>query len=82
MPRFYLHLLRAGNELIADDEGEDLPDLAAAQREAMCSGRELLCEAIKSGWPEFPEAFIITDEFGRTLDKVPIAAVLPKPFMK
>jgi hypothetical protein len=82
MTRFYLHLLRAGNELIADDEGIDLPDLSAARREAMQSARELLCEAIKGGRPEILEAFVITDEAGQTLDTVPLTAVFPKPFRK
>jgi len=75
-------LLRAGNELTADDEGTDLPDLPAARREALQSAREILCEAIKGRWPEAPEVFVITDDAGRTLDTVPLAAVLPKSFKK
>jgi hypothetical protein len=82
MPRFYFHLLRAGNELVTDDEGTDLPDFSAARREAVQSARELLCEAIKDGRPEVPEAFVITDEAGRTLDTVFLGALLPRPFKK
>jgi hypothetical protein len=78
MGRFYFHL-RAGDELIRDDEGVDLPDFSAARREATLAARELLAEAIKSGRPKVPDAFVIVDEVGRTLDAVPLAAVLPEP---
>ena len=75
MSRFYFHL-QAGGQVVLDDEGIDLPDLSAAQREAMQSARELLADAIKSGKPEVAEAFVITDEVGRALAVV--LAVLPK----
>jgi hypothetical protein len=81
MGRFYFHL-RAGDQIVPDDEGVDLPDLSAAQREAILAARELLAEAIKSGRPEVPEAFVIADEAGRPLGIVPLAAVLPKPLRK
>ncbi len=45
MVRFYFHL-RAGDGLLTDDEGQDLPDLSAARREAEQAARELLAEAI------------------------------------
>jgi len=81
MGRFYFHL-QAGDQIVQDDEGVDLPDLSAAQREAILAARELLAEAIKSGKAEVPEAFVIADEVGRALAIVPIAAVLPRPLKK
>jgi hypothetical protein len=66
MGRFYFHL-RVGNELTPDEEGTDLPDFSAAQREALLALRELLAEAIKSGRREIPEALVIADEAGRQL---------------
>jgi hypothetical protein len=82
MQRFYFHL-QAGDQIVQDDEGEDLPDLSAAQGEAIRAARELLAEAIKSGRPEVvPEAFVIADEAGRALALVPFAAVLPRPLKK
>jgi stage III sporulation protein SpoIIIAA len=78
MGRFYFYL-RAGDELIRDDEGVDLPDFSAAQREATLAARELLAEAIMSGRPKVPDALVIVDEVGRTLDAVALAAVLPEP---
>ena len=81
MGRFYFHL-QADDQIVPDDEGVDLPDLSAAQHEAILAARELLAEAIKSGRPEVPEAFVIADEAGRPLGIVPLAAVLPKPLRK
>ena len=59
-----------------------MPDLSAAQREAILAARELLAEAIKSGKPEVPEALVIADEVDRALAIVPIALVLPWPSKK
>ena len=69
MGRYYFHL-RAGDEIRSDEEGQDLPNLSAAQREAVLVARELM-----SGEPEVPEAFVIADEAGRTLATVPLATV-------
>jgi hypothetical protein len=71
-----------GDELIPDDEGTELPDVAAATREALKSARELLAEAIKVGKPKVPDALVIADEAGRTVEVLPLAAVLPEPFKK
>jgi hypothetical protein len=76
MGRFYFHL-QTGDQIVQDDEGADLPDLSAAQREAILAARELLGEAIKSGRPEAPEALVIADEEGRALAIVPFITVLP-----
>jgi hypothetical protein len=81
MARFYFHL-QAGDQIVPDEEGADLPDFSAAQREALLAARELLSEAIKSGKPEVPEAFVIADEAGRPLGIVPLAAALPAPLKK
>ena len=77
MSRFYFHL-QAGGQVVPDDEGTDLPNLSAAQREAIQSAREMLADAIKSGKPEVAEVFVITDEVGRALAVVPLLAALPK----
>jgi hypothetical protein len=78
MQHFYFHF-RVGDRLIADEEGEDLPSLLVAQREAMRTARELLAEAIKSGRPEIPDVVVIADETGRELCTIPLAMVLPEP---
>jgi hypothetical protein len=81
MGRFYFHL-RAGDELTPDDEGIDLPNFTAARREAILSARELLVEAIRSDKRKIPDALVIADEDGRTLNIVPLAAVLPEQLKK
>jgi hypothetical protein len=78
MRRFYFHL-RNGDELLPDDEGIDLPDFSAAKREAVLAARELLAEAIRSDRQKIPDAFVIADESGQTLDTVLLAALLPEP---
>jgi hypothetical protein len=78
MGRFYFHL-QADDQIVPDDEGADLPDLSAAEHEAILAARELLAETIKSGRPEVPEALVIADEEGRALAFVPFTAVLPRP---
>jgi hypothetical protein len=78
MGRFYFHL-QADDQIVPDDEGVDLPDLSAAEHEAILAAREILGEAIKSGRPEVSKAFVIADEEGRTLAIVPFTAVLRGP---
>jgi len=74
MGRFYFHL-QVGDQIVPDDEGKELPDLSAAEHEAILTARELVAEAIKSGRPEVPEAFVIADEEGRALALVPFRTV-------
>ena len=81
MGRFYFHI-SAGDKLTLDDEGIDLPNFTAARREAVLSARDLLAEAIRSGKRKVPDAFVIADEDGRTLDIVQLAAVLPEQLKK
>ena len=81
MRRFYFHL-KAGDELIPDEDGIELPSIDEAKREAILGARELLADAIKNGKPKVPEAFVIADEAGRTLDVVPLFELLPEPLKK
>ena len=77
MGRFYFHL-RSGEEVIADHDGADFPDLPAARREAVLSARQILSDAIMSGREDVPELFVIADGLGHTLDTLPLAVVLPR----
>ena len=58
MSRFYFHV-QVQDQVVLDHEGTDLPDLSAAQCEAMQSAREVLADAIKSRKPEIATAFVI-----------------------
>ena len=75
MPHFYFHL-RQGEEIIEDEEGQDLPDVAAAQDEALKSLREMAAQSILSG-DDFPDSFLVTDADGNEITSVPVASVLP-----
>jgi hypothetical protein len=79
MSRFYFHL-RSGEKLIADQEGSDLPDFAAARLEALDAARYILADAIRSGTENIPEVFVIADSEGRELETVHLAVVLPERF--
>jgi hypothetical protein len=81
MARFYFHV-REMDQLVADDEGIELPDKKAAVREAQQGARELLAEAIKMDKDRVPEAFVIADEQGREIATLPLVAVLPKSLKK
>ena len=50
MPRYFFHI-RDDDRLIRDDEGAELPDLAAARKEAALSAQEILLEADSSAEP-------------------------------
>jgi hypothetical protein len=81
MGHFYFHLVEDA-ELVTDLEGEHLRDALEARQVAIRSARELLADAIRHGKNRVPEAFVITDEQGRTIETFPFAAVLPEPFKK
>ena len=53
----FIFISKRVTQIVLDDEGTDLPDLSAAQREAILVARELLTEAIKSGKQEVPGGF-------------------------
>jgi hypothetical protein len=79
MPHFYLHF-RQGEKIFEDDEGQDLPDLAAAQAEALKSIREIVAERVLAG-DDFPDSIVITDADGKEITSVTVASVLPPRLM-
>ncbi|MBR1148866.1 hypothetical protein [Bradyrhizobium sp. AUGA SZCCT0431] len=80
MGGFYFHL-RAGDHVIPDEQGQDLPDVIRSPARSH-PARELLAGAIRARQTSVPDAFVIADEAGRELDTVPLATVLPEPFRK
>ena len=79
MGRFFFHI-RMGDQVISDQEGSDLPDVAAARLEALAAARYILADAIRYGTENIPEAFVIADSEGRELETVNLAVVLPERF--
>ena len=62
MPRFYFHLY---NDVIAlDEEGAELPDLAAAREYALENAREMVCSSIKAGHLNLDHRIEVTDDGG------------------
>jgi hypothetical protein len=80
MGRFYFHL-KDGDNLVPDEEGIELPDVAAAKREALLTAREL-ADGIKAGLTQIPEAVVITDEAGLTVEVLAFEEVLPNPLRR
>jgi len=56
MSRYYFNLRLPGDQVIADQDGSDLPDIATARREAMTAARQILADAIKSGSENIPRS--------------------------
>jgi hypothetical protein len=49
MTRFFFHVRDGVNDVSRDTEGQELPDLEAARREALNSNREMLGERLLHG---------------------------------
>src|SRR3954449_7672357 len=76
MPHYYFHI-KAGADLIKDDEGSEHATLDHARSQALKTARELWADAIKSGKPLGADAIVIADEQGQ-LTFVPLYDALPK----
>jgi hypothetical protein len=77
MALFYFHI-QTGDQLVEDQEGIDLADLAEAREEAFEAARDILAEAIRSGDDWADKAFVIADEQGRRLTSMPMTDAMPK----
>jgi hypothetical protein len=63
MPRFYLHVCN-GTGYVEDEEGQELPDIAAARQAAIAGLRDIMASELKDGSLN-PASFIeIQDEDG------------------
>jgi uncharacterized protein DUF6894 len=77
MTRYYLHLRDFKGDLIEDEEGSELPSLAAAGAHALLAMHDLIGDAIKQGDEPRFESIVIADELGTHLAAVPLLAALP-----
>jgi hypothetical protein len=66
MPRFYFHLCERGT-LCIDEEGRELPDLAAVRAEAMLEARELIGADARSGQLWLHSSIEVTNEAGENV---------------
>ena len=77
MPRYYFHV-REGGELSRDTEGQDLPNVEAARREAIAASREILGDKLLHGGSLNSRTIEISDETGHVVDVVSSSDVLFK----
>lgn len=75
MPRYYFHI-KHGDAITADEEGSDLPDLAAAREEATHAARQIMSWAVQEGRQPDGQLFVITDGEGRVLFEFPFKSAL------
>jgi hypothetical protein len=75
MPRFFFHVRNGGGDVGHDTEGEELPDLEAAQHEAVNTNREMLGERLLHGGAHHRH-IEIADENGEVLAMVKASEVL------
>jgi hypothetical protein len=68
MPRFYFHIYDDADVL--DEEGLELPDVAAALYEATRSARALASTDVLEGRLRLHHRIDVADESGRVLDTV------------
>jgi hypothetical protein len=70
MTRFFFHVRDGENGVSRDTEGQELPDLEAARREAVCTNREMLGESLLHGGSLDHHQIEITNEKGDVLAMV------------
>ena len=68
MPRFFFHL--HNDEDTLDEEGRELPDVAAAQAEALFDARHMAAESVRSGHLNLSHFVQVADESGKGLFRV------------
>ena len=69
MPQFYFHI-RDEDGLTRDAEGQDLPDLEAARREAVSAAREILGEKLLHGGTLNHRTIEIADAAGDVVGQI------------
>jgi hypothetical protein len=69
MPRYYFHIY---NDMVAmDDEGTELPDVAAAREHAIEGARSLMAETLLQGRLSLQHRIEVADDTGRVLMTIP-----------
>jgi hypothetical protein len=81
MAKFYFNL-QTGGEVLNDQEGTDLSDLAAARQEATIADREMAAAAVRESNEAPVDCILITDATGRVLSTVSLADMIPKRWRK
>lgn len=77
MSKYYFHV-RDGAELNRDPEGQELPNLESARREALNTAREMISERLLHGGSLNHKQIEIADETGHVVDVINSRDVLLK----
>ena len=65
VPRYYFHVY---DDIVAhDDEGLELPNLAAARLQGIKGARDLMSEQVRHGYVELSHWIDVTDEHGEAV---------------
>jgi hypothetical protein len=72
----YFFHIRDEAGLIRDEEGSDLPNLAAAYREARQSARDLVADDMRRGVGVAMRSIEITDAAGTLFESYPVRRVM------
>ncbi len=72
MPRYFFDVV-SGSNIVADEEGTDLPSLDTARSEAVSDARYLMSEAILRGEDVSHKVVQIRDDRGDVVLRVPFA---------
>jgi len=72
MPRYFFHLY--DDIVLHDEEGIELPDLAAARDEAVRAARELACQEVRNGKLSLHHRIEVEDEQNRPVLTLPFKA--------
>ena len=75
MPRYFFHV-RDGADVSRDEEGQTLPNVEAARREALSTNREMLVERLLHGGSLNHRQIEIADETGHVVEVVSAADAL------
>jgi hypothetical protein len=76
MPRYHFHIWD-GEEVLFDDEGAVFQNLGDAEKEAIASAREIMCEAILRGEPiGLSRDVLISDRKGTVVCRVAFKKVV------
>ena len=62
MPKYYFHLY--DDMVVMDEEGSELPDLAAASERAVANAREMACAEVMEGHLNVAHRIEVADEAG------------------
>jgi hypothetical protein len=76
MPRYFFNVRDSDGDVSRDMEGQDLPDLDAARKEAVSANREMLGERLLHGGHLDHRQIEIADENGKVLAKIDANEVL------